>query len=210
MKFLLTIFLIVASAFSLKASCLYYLGPAYLQASGSGGVYTINVISECAWSIKKHEWVDWLTFTSATSGVGNGAITFVVSSNNYAFARQTYFWLAENPGHTASISQAAGPNSCVSQLSHSEALFSGGYSTGQVSVAIQSNCSWTATSTVDWITINSPAEQSGSGLVNYSVARNDHDEARAAWIEIAGGWFYVFQSKCDFEVSQRLYSFPRS
>jgi len=65
--------------------------------------------------------------------------------------------------------------------------------TGSVKVtASASSCSWTATSNVPWITINSGASGSGSGTVAYTVGA-DANAGRAGTMTIAGQTFTVNQ-----------------
>jgi hypothetical protein len=62
-------------------SCNFSLSPAggsYLSAGGAGAI-TITAPSGCDWSASEN--VDWLKFTSATTGSGNGSVLYTVSEN---------------------------------------------------------------------------------------------------------------------------------
>jgi all-beta uncharacterized protein len=59
-------------------------------------------------------------------------------------------------------------------------------STSAVSVITGTSCSWTAVSTVSWITVTSGATGSGIGQVNYIVAANDSGAGRTGTLVVAG------------------------
>jgi hypothetical protein len=59
-------------------------------------------------------------------------------------------------------------------------------STSAVSVITGTSCSWTAVSTVSWITVTSGATGSGIGQVNYTVAANTTTAARTGSLIVAG------------------------
>src|SRR6185295_11254934 len=73
--------------------------------------------------------------------------------------------------------------------------------TGSVSVTAPSNCTWTATSNANWISISSGTSGTGNGTVNYSVAANT-GPARVGTLSIAGQTFTVNQdSGCSFSIN---------
>ena len=55
------------------------------------------------------------------------------------------------------------------------------------------NCPWTATSSVDWITITSATSGLGDGTIGFSVTANPSPAARSGTITIAGKTFTVMQ-----------------
>src|SRR5437762_1385836 len=59
-------------------------------------------------------------------------------------------------------------------------------STSAVSVITGTSCSWTAVSTVSWITVTSGATGSGIGQVNYTVDANTTTSARTGALIVAG------------------------
>ena len=66
--------------------------------------------------------------------------------------------------------------------------------TGTLSVTSASDCAWTATSNVDWITITSGSSGSGNGTVVYAVAANPSGSSRTGTLTIAGQTFTVTQA----------------
>jgi hypothetical protein len=57
---------------------------------------------------------------------------------------------------------------------------------GSVTIATTSECTWTATTDVDWITLMPPTHGSGNGIVNFAVAYNNGGTDRTGSMIIAG------------------------
>jgi hypothetical protein len=64
---------------------------------------------------------------------------------------------------------------------------------GTVLVQASSECSWTATSSVTWITVVSGAAGTGNGAVVYQVQANITGQTRTGLLFIAGQTFTVNQ-----------------
>ncbi len=61
-------------------------------------------------------------------------------------------------------------------------------------VQASSNCSWTATSNVTWISVTSGASGTGNGTVVFQVQANITGQARTGSLSIAGQTFTVNQA----------------
>ncbi|MGD0772912.1 MAG: CARDB domain-containing protein [Candidatus Solibacter sp.] len=73
---------------------------------------------------------------------------------------------------------------------------------GSVSVTATSGCTWTASSGVNWITIQSGASGSGNGTVTYAVAVNTGPSARTGALTIGGQTLTVAQAAgCSYSLS---------
>jgi len=85
------------------AQCSYEIDPssASLSALGGTGSFSISAPAGCAWSASKS--AAWISFTSASSGSGNGTIGFLVLPNLGA-ARSDAIVVG---GKTFTVSQAA-------------------------------------------------------------------------------------------------------
>jgi hypothetical protein len=57
---------------------------------------------------------------------------------------------------------------------------------GSVTIATTSECTWTATTDVDWITLMPPTHGGGNGMVNFAVAYNNGGTDRTGSVIIAG------------------------
>jgi hypothetical protein len=64
---------------------------------------------------------------------------------------------------------------------------------GAVLVIVTGGCTWTAASTVDWITMTSGTSGSGDGVVQFTVAPNP-GQSRTGIVAIAGQSYTVTQS----------------
>jgi Abnormal spindle-like microcephaly-assoc'd, ASPM-SPD-2-Hydin/Viral BACON domain/Putative binding domain, N-terminal len=66
-----------------------------------------------------------------------------------------------------------------------------------------SGCSWTAASSIPWISILSGAAGSGNGQVSYSVAANSGASTRTGTLAVAGNTFTVTQTgvSCTFSLA---------
>ena len=64
-----------------------------------------------------------------------------------------------------------------------------------MSVQASSDCSWTATSSVTWITVVSGTSETGNGTVVYQVQANNTGQARSASLSIAGETLTVNQAR---------------
>ena len=60
-------------------------------------------------------------------------------------------------------------------------------------MTLASNCNWSATSTVPWITLTSGLSSTGNGTVGYTVAANPNTTPRSGTINLAGLIFTVVQ-----------------
>jgi len=86
------------------------------------------------------------------------------------------------------------PPACSFSLSPQSQSFDAAGGMGTVLVQASSECSWTATSSVTWITVVSGAAGTGNGAVVYQVQANITGRARSASLTIAGQTFMVNQS----------------
>ena len=87
------------------------------------------------------------------------------------------------------------PRGCLFAISPSEKSFRSFGGRGTISVSTKQNCSWTAASTVPWITIFSGTKGTGKGKIVYTVGWNRTGVPRTGTILAAGKTFTVTQSK---------------
>ena len=83
---------------------------------------------------------------------------------------------------------------CTYSLSStSQSVPSDGISSS-VYVSTTSNCSWTASESLSWVTFTSGASRTGSGSVGYSVSRNTSTYSRTSTITVAGKDYTITQA----------------
>jgi len=72
---------------------------------------------------------------------------------------------------------------------------------GNISVSLPADCTWTASSNSSWVTISSATGGTGSGGITYSVDPNLSNIERVGTINVEGALFSVVQSGCAFSIS---------
>jgi virginiamycin B lyase len=167
------------------------LGPFvfYLPAGASGALTLAITLADpnSTWSATAG--APWITINSPSTGIGSGSLSFSVAANPSINPRSAGITVA---GQTATIYQAAAlPNFTYSYLGQTplEAAPSSGSITVTSSLA---DASWTAVSNDNWITVTSPASNTGSGVVTYQVTANEL-APRTGTITIAGTDVFVRQ-----------------
>ena len=100
------------------------------------------------------------------------------------------FWTATLSGSGPPI-----PPTCTATLAPTSAtIVAGGSSGNTVSVTLAAGCTWSATSSVPWVTITGGTPGTGNGTVTYTVAPNTSTSPRTGTLTIAGLSFTVTQS----------------
>lgn len=83
--------------------------------------------------------------------------------------------------------------SCSYSISPQSQSFDAGGGRGNISVTAGSSCSWTASTSLNWIVITSGSAGSDGGTINYSVAINTNTDSRSGTVTVQGQSFTVFQ-----------------
>jgi len=167
-------------------SCAITLGAASASVPSSGGFGMLSVTApaECNWMAVSS--VSWIVISSGSTGAGNGSVSYTVTANTAAQPRTGSVAVGSQ---VFTISQPAA--SCDVKLSSTGTSVPA--SGGSGSFSITTSCSWTATSSVQWITL-SGASGAGDGSVGYSVAANPSPEARTGAIMVDGQKFTITQA----------------
>ena len=128
-----------------------------------GGVRPLQVATTCEWTAASN--VDWITVGPPTGQRGSGTINLTVLPNNSTAPRSGAVAVL---GQSVTISQAGG--TCSYSLSAVQpAIPAAG---GSYSAQLITACMWTASSNVNWLTVNPPTSGTGSSAINYTVAAN--------------------------------------
>ena len=175
-----------------------------LPAGGGGGTINVQTERECQWTAQPE--VSWLSISAGSSGQGPGAVQFAATANADPATRTGGVMIN---GQRAQVSQAAGE--CKFELSSNATAFAQIGGTGSVDVRSSSAlCTWTASSNVEWISINSNANGKGSAPVTFTVASTT-GPPRAGTLTIAGLQFSVTQSEgCSYSVTPTTFSLAAS
>jgi len=190
---------------SQRAPCRYDLSPSNYGTGASGGSTTLSIAtsSECVWTASRD--VTWITFTSSTTGSGNGSVGFAVApsrddvrSGSIAVANQRVVVTQASgvppppPPPTPPPPTPPPPPVCKYSLSRTSDFVGAGDGTGEVNVSTTSTCTWTVVRNAAWITVEPVGVRTGSGSVAYHYTANPGG-LRTGTITIAGLTFTVTQ-----------------
>ncbi len=113
----------------------------------------------------------------------------IIQGNVSNFYGTTFSGGANNEGSVFSLTQP-----CTYVLSLAHVTLPATDDTGSFTItADDTNCPWTAISSVDWITITSTNSGFGEGTISYAVAANTNTTARVGTISVEGHTFTVTQ-----------------
>jgi hypothetical protein len=148
-------------------------------AAGGHGSVTVALPSNGAWTASSNS--SWIAITTgSSSNGGNKTVTYSVASNKGA-ARSGIITIA---GLAFSVTQS-GATCTYSVTLGSMFATSGGFD-GSAKVTTGAGCSWTASSSVNWISLISGSSGTGPGTANFFVANNPKTSVRSGNLVVAG------------------------
>ena len=150
---------------TIEAQCSYSVAPTSVSASsvGQNGSIAVTTGGLCAWTAASD--VPWITITGGASMTGLGSAAYSVAANGTGSSRTGTLTVA---GHAITVTQSA--NSCTYSVAPTSVSVVPTGMNGSIAVTTGGLCSWTATSSVPWITITGGASMTGLGSASYSVA----------------------------------------
>lgn len=166
-------------------ACTYSIKPNDYHAGRGPDTVSIDVsaTSGCGWSAVTD--AAWVTIAAGGSGVGNGAVRLEIPANI-------------GPARTAVVTIANKPFTLLQNGACAPTIKPGHYDAGRgpddvlIHVNAEAGCTWTAASTVSWVTVADGASGSGDGSVRLLVQPNSGDP-RAVTLTIAGQPFALTQ-----------------
>jgi hypothetical protein len=151
---------------------------------GGDGSFTVATDTGCSWETVVHE--TWITNVTA-GGQGPGTVNYHVQPNTNPYPRAGAI---TSGGQTYYVFQ---DGACTGQVEPYLAHFTSTGGAGQFNIILAGDCPWTASSTVPWITVNTPTGN-GSAQVSYTVASNPDTGPRYGRISIEGVEHVVTQT----------------
>lgn len=150
--------------------------PATFNLPAAGATANSNITSNCAWTAATA--AGWIGFSTA-SGNGNGSVSFTVAANTGTTARNATITVTANGvSNEIAVSQAGTtPTACT--LSAQPASHNLPATAANVASTITSNCSWSAATAANWITL-----APGSGTLGITTQANAGTSARTATITV--------------------------
>ncbi len=216
-----------------STSYAYYTSHAWIVCMYDGyvGAYGKSD-SNYVWPVRSGHVDSWLNLAILKSGMGFGTVTSSPAGINCGstcsavFYPETSVTLTESPtapstfvdwsdgctgtASTCTVTMSAAKSVtatftqiCTYVISPTSKIFTSSGGTDTVSVTVNTGCTWSATSNVDWITINSGSSGNGNGTVSYTVSANTPTSQRTGTLTIAGQTFTVTQDgqSCPFSIS---------
>jgi hypothetical protein len=167
------------------APCEYSIKPTYYNSGAGPDEVRVDVAAAagCAWSVNGEP--SWVTVAEGRTGSGNGTVRLTIPPNPGG-PRNANFTIA---GQQFALSQAGG---CAATLKPTFYNSGRGPDDIQIAVTAPAGCQWTASSPVDWATIQYGASGSGDGTVGVHVKPNNED-SRSVILTIAGQRFTLTQ-----------------
>ena len=159
-------------------------GSSTIPAGGGSGTLTITVDRECAWTARSES--PWIALASA-QGQGPANITFSVQPNPNASNRRGSVTVEQQ---RVEIAQEAAPCRFSVSPSSVDAAADGG--AVPIGVSAPGGCSWTAQSTIPWLSVE-PGSGQGAGTVQITVAANG-TTVRSGSVTVAGAAVQVRQA----------------
>ena len=153
------------------------------DARQADAMINVTTAAGCAWSTRTD--ATWVTVETGTTGSGNGVVRLVIPANS-GNERSTTVTIAGQPfalHQEGSCSYKIKPNN---------------YHAGRraddidIDVTTDPGCSWTASSSVSWVTVAEGATGTGKGKVRLLVQAND-GPPRSVVLTIAGQPFELRQ-----------------
>jgi hypothetical protein len=145
-----------------------------VDAAGGTTSFAITALPECDWAVAST--VDWISGLSPTSGQGSATVQFRVASNDGTAPREGDIVVQEQ---RLRVSQRAPCRFDLAPASQQVSAAGGAFS---INVAANGECTWTASTNVDWISVTDQSARNGNGTVRFTVASNGGNERTAAII----------------------------
>jgi hypothetical protein len=167
------------------SGCRYTVQPSSYAAAPAGATSSIalQTAAGCSWSAQSG--AGWITVPQ-TSGTGPTPVPFAVAPNDGP-ARSATLNIA---GSTITVVQQS---ACTWRLAPPSVDYDADGGRGAILVIVVGGCTWSAVSTVSWITIETGQSGAGDGLVQFIVSPNP-GPARSGVVRIAGIDLTVRQS----------------
>lgn len=188
------------------SNCTYVLSPLQATVAVNGGVGTFTVTTTCSWSPTTSN--SWISITSGTSSItGSGTVSYAVSANLDPTPRTGGISIGST---IFNISQPAA--SCDVTLEPSDLTLGSEGGIGLVRIMALPACSWSAASSVSWITVDNPKSGTGDGAIQFKVDANTTVRRREGAITIGNRVFRVTQgaATCSVTLGTRALTLPAS
>ncbi len=167
--------------------CTYSLDHTAIHVSGAGGAAPVEVTTwpACSWTVTGLP--DWISGAASRKGSGDPEL---MAAANPGGARSATITVAGTP---VTVTQ---DSTCSTALDRTLAVFPLAGGSVTVNVIASSGCSWSATSTLGWVTFTGATSGTGNGSV--TVQATGASAPRSGNVTIAGISFTVSEGGLQF------------
>ncbi len=163
---------------------------ANLSFTATGGSKSISISSNTEWEVTSCP--SWITL-NIKSGTGNANLTISTNNNESVYARNGIIKIenkARNISRTISVTQ----NGHTFDTDTQELTFSD--KAGSQSIDIQTDMAWSASTNVDWITLNTKSGI-GRSRLSISVTENIDTSDRIGYVKVIAGGKTITIAVCQ-------------
>ncbi len=183
------------------AACTYSISPTSKTHGYGSSTGTVSVTTSlgCTWTVVNTN--TWITINSPTNGTNSGTVFYTVAANPDPVLRVGVVRIA-NLSFTLTQKAVV----CAYKLSPTNRVQGAQGGSGTVAVKTSSGCAWTVTNTNGWISITSPTNGLGTGIVSYVVAANPLTLRRTGLVMVADQTFTLSQDggACAFAINPTI------
>jgi uncharacterized repeat protein (TIGR02543 family) len=178
----------VTANFNAISGCAYSLNKPGTSISALGDIvkFELDTTSDCAWSVTAPD--AWISITTAASGSGKTVVRFIAAANASTGPRTGTLLIA---GLTHTVFQAAA--GCSFGIVNQASGFSSAAGALNLQVNTGAGCAWTPFPAPSWLTLTSPAGNTGSGAANFDFGSNGGSMPRPASVSAGGQVAHVMQ-----------------
>jgi uncharacterized protein (TIGR03437 family) len=194
--------LVLAGGGTLGAQCTVTLNPSsiHLTAAKATGSFAINAsTSNCARTAKSN--ADWIVVAYGQSGNGTSGSVGYTIDNSTLYTSRTGTISVATASSTASFTVTQDAYPCTYSFNPvNQTVQPTG---GNLSVAVGTTCTWTASTTTPWIALNAGSGTTGNGTLSFTVAPNNAVATRVGSIQINNQAYSVtqFGTGCNYTVT---------
>ena len=176
----------IQQAAAAPAPCTYAIKPGSYNADKGPDTITISVTTAagCTWTTRTD--ATWVTVDAGSIGTGSGTVRLLVAANSGA-ERSTTVIIAEQP---FALRQEG---ACSYKIKPNDYRAGRAAADIDIDVTTDAGCAWTASSSVNWVTVVEGATGTGKGKVRLHVQAND-GPPRTVVLTIAGQPFELKQN----------------
>lgn len=175
----LVAFLALVSCEAVSVQANLNVTPKTVSAPPEGGSYTVAFTAGVAWETSTS--ADWIHISPASGESGDITITITVDPNPTTEPRSAGVQVTApefKVTETVAVSQEGKPAPPAATLSLSEEGSNRPYTQGTVSILVNTNRDWTATSNVEWLVPDPASGVAGQTEVSLKAQENNTDLAR--------------------------------